>query len=246
MNDMSNITGNGPVTMSSREIAELLEVRHDSVKRTVERLAEKGVIQLPPMVEVTNHLGQTVQEYRICKRDSYVVVAQLSPEFTAKLVDRWQELENTARFAALPNFEDPIAAAQAWIEQKQANNTAIAALEATSKALAEIQPKAEFHDDVASAINAQTFMDVAKVFGTGRTRFTQWLRGKSIVMDNNKPYQRYLDDGYFRVVEKRRKDPSSGEMLTYTQTLVTGKGITYLHKKWAADHDQIGGGNPLH
>lgn len=80
-------------TMSSQEIAELVSARHDSVKRTIERLAEKGVIQLPPLVEVKNHLKQTVAQYRICKRDSFVVVAQLSPEFTAALVDRWQELE---------------------------------------------------------------------------------------------------------------------------------------------------------
>lgn len=83
-----------PLTMSSREIAELLEARHDNVKRTIERLSERGVIQLPPMEEVTNHLGQTVIEYRVGKRDSYVIVAQLSPEFTARLVDRWQQLED--------------------------------------------------------------------------------------------------------------------------------------------------------
>lgn len=80
-------------TMSSQEIAELVDARHDSVKRTIERLAEKGVIQLPPLVEVKNHLKQTVEQYRLRKRDSFVVVAQLSPEFTAALVDRWQELE---------------------------------------------------------------------------------------------------------------------------------------------------------
>lgn len=77
-------------TMSSRAIADVVQARHDSVKRTVERLAEKEVIQLPPLVEVKNHLGQTVQEYQINERDSYVVVAQLCPEFTAKLVDWWQ------------------------------------------------------------------------------------------------------------------------------------------------------------
>ena len=59
----------------------------------MDTLAEKGLIQLPQIVEVTNHLGQTVTEYRIGKRDSYVIVAQLSPEFTARLVDRWRELE---------------------------------------------------------------------------------------------------------------------------------------------------------
>lgn len=87
--------------MSSREIAELVESRHDSVKRAIERLQEKGLIQLTPMVEVKNHLGQIVTEYQLIKRDTYVVVAQLSPEFTARLVDRWQELENQQKPTAL-------------------------------------------------------------------------------------------------------------------------------------------------
>ncbi|OMQ27342.1 DNA-binding protein [Serratia oryzae] len=83
--------------MSSREIADLVEARHDSVKRTIERLAEKRVIQLPPTVntEIINGLGKKQQStmYQVCKRDSYVVVAQLCPIFTARLVDRWQLLE---------------------------------------------------------------------------------------------------------------------------------------------------------
>lgn len=82
-------------TMTSREIADLVESRHDSVKRTIERLAESGAIALPPLVEVSNH-GPGPSEmmvYTVCKRDSYVIVAQLSPTFTARLVDRWQELE---------------------------------------------------------------------------------------------------------------------------------------------------------
>lgn len=78
-------------TMSSRAIADVVNKRHDNVKRTIETLSEKGVIQPPQIEEVKNHLGQTVQEYVINERDSYVVVAQLCPEFTAKLVDWWQE-----------------------------------------------------------------------------------------------------------------------------------------------------------
>lgn len=79
--------------MSSQEIADLVGKRHDNVKRTIETLVERGTIQLPQFEEVKNHLGQSVTVYQICKRDSFVVVAQLSPEFTAALVDRWQELE---------------------------------------------------------------------------------------------------------------------------------------------------------
>ncbi|MCA4965885.1 Rha family transcriptional regulator [Pseudomonas sp. Y24-6] len=80
-------------SMSSQEIAELVGSRHDKVKQSIERLAERGTIQLPPLGEVRNHLRQSVSVYQVCKRDSFVVVAQLSPEFTAALVDRWQELE---------------------------------------------------------------------------------------------------------------------------------------------------------
>lgn len=94
-------------TMSSREIAELLGSRHDKVRQSMERLAERGLIQLPPLGEVKNHLGQTVVEYRIGKRDSYVVVAQLSPEFTARLVDRWQELESRQAIDPMKALSDP-------------------------------------------------------------------------------------------------------------------------------------------
>ena len=37
------------VTMSSREIAELVGSRHDNVRVTIERLAARGVIELPAM-----------------------------------------------------------------------------------------------------------------------------------------------------------------------------------------------------
>lgn len=88
------------LTMSSQEIADLVGSRHDNVRTTIQRLAARGVIQLPAMQEVPNHLGQSVATYLFSgekgKRDSLVVVAQLSPEFTGAIVDRWQELEQGA------------------------------------------------------------------------------------------------------------------------------------------------------
>lgn len=47
------------------------------------------------------------------KRDSYVVVAQLSPEFTADLVDRWQELENQLAGGVPQISAQPVATAPA-------------------------------------------------------------------------------------------------------------------------------------
>lgn len=94
---MSNVTTTATeMTMSSREIAEVVEKRHDSVKRTIDMLATHEAISLPQSVEVRvqrTRRMEKVTEYRVNQRDSYVIVAQLSPEFTARLVDRWQELE---------------------------------------------------------------------------------------------------------------------------------------------------------
>ena len=100
----------GDAVMSSQEIADLVGKRHDNVKRTIETLVERKTIQLPQIEEVKNHLGQTVEQYQVGKRDSFVVVAQLSPEFTAALVDRWQELEAQA---ARPMTQAEITAANA-------------------------------------------------------------------------------------------------------------------------------------
>lgn len=80
-------------SMTSIEIADLLDARHDSVKRSVERLVNAGVIHLPPMVEDKGIQGHSVKCYILPKRDTFVVVAQMSPAFTGVLVDRWQYLE---------------------------------------------------------------------------------------------------------------------------------------------------------
>jgi phage regulator Rha-like protein len=82
-------------TMTSKEMSELTEKRHDSVKRTIDTLAEKGTISHPQIVDGEN--GVVEKLYLIEERDSYIVVAQLSPEFTARIVDRWQELEKQAK-----------------------------------------------------------------------------------------------------------------------------------------------------
>ncbi|EOY5184940.1 DNA-binding protein [Escherichia coli] len=102
---MNTAIFNGKASMTSVEIAELVGSRPDSVKRTIETLAKKGIIQFPQTVEIENKqsLGSRrfssayVFEGERGKRDSIIVVAQLCPEFTARLVDRWRELEEQIR-----------------------------------------------------------------------------------------------------------------------------------------------------
>lgn len=96
--------------MTSSEIAELVGKRHDNVKRTIETLVKNGVIQSPQIEDCgrINGLGLNqsfcvyVFEGEQGKRDSIVVVAQLCPEFTARLVDRWMELEEQIKQLEAP------------------------------------------------------------------------------------------------------------------------------------------------
>lgn len=99
-------------SINSLEIAQLVQTRHDSVKRTVKRLAEQHVIQFPPMVEIKNNqlLSPRNQSKAYLftgeqgKIDSIIVVAQLCPVFTARIVQRWQELEaKIAQIQQAPN-----------------------------------------------------------------------------------------------------------------------------------------------
>ncbi|MCK4097541.1 DNA-binding protein, partial [Acinetobacter radioresistens] len=86
-------------SMTSLEIAELVQSRHDKVKQSIERLAERGVIAQPPMVDGIKSANGVIPKLFLFsgeqgKLDSITVVAQLCPEFTAALVKRWYELEN--------------------------------------------------------------------------------------------------------------------------------------------------------
>lgn len=86
-------------SMTSKEIAELVGAREDNVKRTIERLANSGVISQPPTEDGNKSANGVIPKHYVFsgekgKRDSIIVVAQLYPEFTARLVDRWKELED--------------------------------------------------------------------------------------------------------------------------------------------------------
>ena len=215
-----NLVTSSAITMSSQQIADLVNSRHDSVRRTIERLAEKGVIQLPPLVEVKNHLGQTVWLFQVCKRDSFVVVAQLSPEFTAALVDRWQELEN-GQPAALPkSFADALRLAADQQEQieHQAQQLAIAA------------PKVEFVDKYVEATGLKGFREVCKLLKAGERKFADFLTGEKIMYrlaGNLTPYANHIDAGRFEV-----KTGSGENGHAFNTSKFTPKGVAYVAGLW--------------
>ena len=74
--------------------------------------------------------------------------------------------------------------------------------------------------------------EVAKVLnypGYGRNRLFEFLREKKVLMPNNQPYQKYVDCGYFRVVEQKYTKPN-GDIAINIKTLVYQKGVNYIRK----------------
>jgi len=77
--------------------------------RTIEDLIEKGIAKTATLADYVNQQNnQTYYEYRLDKRDSLVLVARLSPAFTAAVVDRWQELESKQPFQIPQNYADAL------------------------------------------------------------------------------------------------------------------------------------------
>lgn len=98
---MNILTQSTDTKMTSQQIADLVGSRHDTVKKSIERMIGRGVISKPPMADgIKAANGVATQVYIFSgeqgRLDSIVVVAQLSPEFTAALVKRWDELERGA------------------------------------------------------------------------------------------------------------------------------------------------------
>jgi len=64
----------------------------------------------------------------------------------------------------------------------------------------------------------------------GRNRLYKWLKNNDYIMDNNAPYQKYIDNGYL-VLKKIYRDIGNGRKIPANTTLITPKGKIKLKDK---------------
>ncbi|ANI28884.1 antirepressor [Yersinia entomophaga] len=207
------------VTMSSREIAVLVKSKHGDVKRSAERLFSAGILTAPLAQFEFEHNGNSYYEYRFNKRDSLVLVARLSPEFTAAVVDRWQALEQNQIPQTLPEALR-LAADLAEEKQKLVSELAIAA------------PKAEFVDRYVNATGSMVFRQVCKLLQAKETDFRLFLIEHKIMyrLTNGLiPYQHHIDLGRFEV----KTGTSTVSNHAFTQARFTPKGVKWIGGLWA-------------
>ena len=214
------------LTMSSREITKLVNSRHSDVCKSIETLISKGVIggyQPKPYTHPQN--GQIYYEYFLNKRDTYILVAQFSPEFTAAVIDRWQELENQQNPTALlpQNYLQALEQLVASEKEKQA-------LALENKAM---KPKADFVDLYVDIGTTKSLRETAKILNMPEKAMIAALeRDKALYRQSGNliPYSDKQSRGLFTV-----KTGTTEYGHNYTQTRVTSKGIEYIASRYASE-----------
>lgn len=100
------------------------------------------------------------------------------------------------------------------------------------KQIEDMRPKADFFDAVADSKTAISMNEVSKVLGIkglGRNNLFEFLRDNAILDRWNVPYQKYIDCGWFRVIEQ--KYTKNGEEHISIKTLVYQKGVDAIRRK---------------
>lgn len=206
MNKLSTLN-NQALTMSTREIAELLGKQHSNIKVSAERLGKNGTIALQG--SKFEHRGNIYEEYLLNKRDCLILVAQNCPEFTAAIVDRWQELESQQAPKVPQTYAEAL-----QLAADQARQLELAA------------PKVAFVDNLVDRAGLMNAGQIAQKHGKSAI----WLNKQ---LDEFKVYNKAIKRG--RVFQQWFIDQGLGQLKQtdqgYSQAMFTNAGEVWVNQQ---------------
>ena len=95
---MNNLALNA-TSMTLKEITDLLDVRHDKAMLKVAAMAEEPEFGWVSKMDIQYSSGKgridTIETYKLDKRQSIAVAAMLNTALLMRVIDRWQELESS-------------------------------------------------------------------------------------------------------------------------------------------------------
>ncbi|MCZ4505904.1 BRO family protein [Rhodococcus ruber] len=97
--------------------------------------------------------------------------------------------------------------------------------------IAQLEPKAEFYDELMDADGTYPMIATAHILGWGRNVMMAQLRRLGILQANNLPYRRY--DHHFKVTPGTYTNRRTGETVPTATTSVRPSGLDFLRKKLA-------------
>jgi len=213
-------------------IIQLAEVLGYSSKSGIENILNRNEYLKNNEFSSTHKLNvvegnrEVSRKTRVFTEDGIYEVTLLAKTEKAKQFRKWVrdvlkglrkgELKLTQQFNLPITYKEALVQLLTTIEKNEK-------LEEQNKVLI---PKAEGYDILIDAHNFQNFGEVAKCFGIGRNSLYSLLRREKILMNNNVPYQKYLNNDYFLVKEVsilRGQYYFNG-----TQTFIKPKGLDFL------------------
>ena len=219
--ELITVQGSDEIVISSRDIASLTSKRHDHVMRDIENALKEDAPKFGDIYLDDSNRRQPC--FMLPKNIALGIVSGYSFELRMKIINRLEQLENERKnlFSIPQTYSEALLLASKQAEQ----------IEQQKELIALQAPKADFYDAVTGSKDTVDIGTVAKVLnmGIGRTKLFQFLRDNGVLMKDNQPYQRYIDSGWFRVVESRYTKPD-GSTHVNTKTVVYQKGIDYIRK----------------
>ena len=205
-------------TMTTKEVAEVLGVSTDTIKNCIRRIMpdkmQNGKTTFLNEQEVTMISKELKSNTFVSSHQTYEVSSQVK--------------NTTTRLEVLANYK---AATQAMIELLEAEKAELQAEnERQARQLIEQAPKVDFYNAVTSSKDCIDMAEVAKVLnikGGGRKKLFEILREKNILDRKNQPYQKYVDNGYFRIIETSFVLPDGTQKINL-KTVVFQKGLNYI------------------
>ena len=223
------LEANNVLTMSSLEIAELTGKDHRNVMRDIKVMFEqldnlKGLLSSEHTYTHPQN-GQKYKCYNLPKEETICLIAGYNAQVRMRIIKRWQELEQ--RESA--HFKMPKTLSEALLLAGQ--QAALA--EERQRLLEQQKPKVEFAETVERSDGTLSIGEFAKLlpkeWKIGRNKLFKWLRDNKYLMKDNVPYQRYVNEGLFEVIETVNEYDSQDYINLLT--LITGKGQLYVTGK---------------
>lgn len=101
LNILNAAVATAPLTMSSREIAELTGKEHDNVRRDIKNMADALSLSFEEKSEPSTG-GRPNKVFLLPKRETLILISGYNVELRARIIDRWQQLEDATRSRAEP------------------------------------------------------------------------------------------------------------------------------------------------
>jgi anti-repressor protein len=238
MNDIILSVQNGEPVVSSRQIAESFEKRHDHVMRDIEDimkgLPKNGDTHMFFKTEYTHEQnGQTYSMY-LMNRDGFTLLAM---GFTGKAALEWK-----LKYIAAFNEMEKKLTEQPQLTRSQLLATALIAaheeLEEKDKQIETMKPKALFADAVSASSQSILVGEMAKLLSQngiqmGQNRLFSWMRENGYLIkdrkrtDYNMPTQKSMELRLFEIKETSIAH-SDGHTSINKTPKVTGIGQVYF------------------